>query len=420
MLTTFGYTVLTFVREKWLLLWALVFPVMLSTLFSVMFAGIERMDVFEPPTVAVVTDDAYYAAPGFAQTMEALSGGTLPAKREAPTMTGGLLAARAATEAATVDGAADINEEDVLLRGVSVDSVQKALELVTNGDVVGYIAVDDQGMPGFYFKPGTTGDVAPSVVKAALDAYVHGVAEVELVAGEKPLAMFDRSTYEAFLGQEAVITQQISVTRNDPHPTVRYYYALLGMAAGMTAQIAAVGVGRLRADVAPVGARRAVAGTPRWRLLTATLLASWACAFVCLAIAYAYMRFVLGIDFGGRDGLCLAALAVTSFMASAAGAAIGACFKETSGIITAATCILSLFVGLYGEAAMNLADRVAEVAPWLAGLNPLWQCARVFYDLLYYDTLTPFVQTCGVLVGMGLVFMALAAYKMRRQRYEHL
>ena len=416
MLTTFGYTVLTFVREKWLLLWALVFPVMLSTLFSVMFAGVERMDVFEPPTVAVVTDDAYYAAPGFAQTMEALSGGTLKAKRETPAMTGGLLA----SQAAATDRPADANEEDALLQGVAVDTAEKALELVADGDVVGYIAVDDQGTPGFYFRPGTTGDVAPSIVKAALDAYVHGVAEVELVGEERPLAVFDRATYEAFMGQGAVTTEQISVTRNDPHPTVRYYYALLGMAAGMTAQIAAGGVGRLRADVAPVGARRAVAGTPRWRLLVATFLASWMCAFACLAVAYAYMRFVLAIDFGGREGLCLLALAVASFMVSAAGAAVGACCKETSGVITAATCILSLFVGLYGEAAMNLADRVAQVAPWLAGLNPLWQCARVFYDLLYYDTLAPFAQTCGVLVAMGLVFLALAAYKMRRQRYEHL
>ena len=413
MLTAFAYTVLAFVREKWLLLWALAFPVMLSTVFAMMFSGIGEVYSFTPPRVAVVTNDAYYAAPGFVQTMRELSDDTLPASR-CSAITGGLLASQVV---ATENDAA---ENVQLFEGVAVADASEALELVAAGDVTGYVTVDADGLPTFFYAPGTTTDAANAVVKAALDAYVHGVAEVALVAQDQPLALLDRATYQAFLGQDAVQTEQISITRTSPHPTARYYYALLGMAAGMASQIAAHAVGQLRADASAVGARRAVAGTSRWKLLVAVLAASWLCAFVCLAVAYAYMRFILGVDFGGRDGLCLVALAVASFMACAAGGAAGACVKQAIGLITGLTCFLSLFAGLYGEAAMQLANQVAQVAPWFAAVNPIWQCARAFYDLLYYDSLEPFAQTCGVLVAMGLVFLALTALKMRRQRYEHL
>lgn len=419
MLTAFGYTVLAFLREKWLLLWALAFPIILSTLFAVMFAGIEEMELFDAPRVAVVVDNNYYAAPGFAQTMEAVSNGTLPASRSnAGTGTGGLLAAQAAGNQEGFSAEAQEDDRAVLV-GVPVASAQEALALVVDGDVKGYIAVDEEGLPCLYYAPGTTDETDSSVVKAVLDAYVHGVAEIELVAREQPLAALNPATYQAFLGQEAVSTEQVSVTRSDPHPTVRYYYALLGMAAGMASQISAGAVGRLRADSSAVGARRTVSGTSPWKLLVAVLSASWVCAFACLGLAYAYMRFVLGIDFGGRDALCLAALAVASFMACMAGGAAGASVKQPMGLITGLTCFLALFAGLYGEAAMRLADHVAQVAPWFSAINPVWQCARAFYDLLYYDSLAPFVQTCGVLVGMGVVFLTVAILQMRR-RYEHL
>lgn len=419
MLTTFGYTVLAFLREKWLLLWALAFPVILSTLFAVMFAGIEKMELFDAPRVAVVVDDNYYAAPGFAQTMDAISQGTLPAsRRDASAGTGGLLAAQAAGDGEGFSVEARENDRAVLV-GVPVVSAQEALALVAEGDVKGYIAVDDEGLPCFYYAPGTTNEADSSVVKAVLDAYVHGVAEIELVAREQPLAALNPATYQVFLGQETVSTEQVSVTRSDPHPTVRYYYALLGMAAGMAAQISAMAVGRLRADSSAVGARRSVSGTSPWKLLVVVLGASWTCAFACLAVAYAYMRLVLGIDFGGRDALCLVALAIASFMACMAGGAAGASVREPMGLITGLTCFLALFAGLYGEAAMQLADRVAQAAPWFSAINPIWQCARAFYDLLYYDSLEPFAQTCGVLAAMGLVFLTVAVLQMRR-RYEHL
>ena len=143
-----------------------------------------------------------------------------------------------------------------------------------------------------------------------------------------------------------------------------------------------------------------------------------------LLLAFAYMRFVLGVEFGGRDGLAMLALAACALMSTALGAAIGAIPKISipgkTGIATGITCFCALFAGLYGEPSMQLADRVSQSAPWAVLVNPAAQAANAFYDLTYYDSLAPFFATLCVLAVMAAVFFVVAALLMRRQNYERL
>lgn len=97
------------------------------------------------------------------------------------------------------------------------------------------------------------------------------------------------------------------------------------------------------------------------------MAASFVTVFFCLLLAFAYMRFVLGVEFGGRDGLAMLALAACALMSTALGAAIGAIPKISipgkTGIATGITCFCALFAGLYGEPSMQLArPRVAKCA----------------------------------------------------------
>ena len=136
------------------------------------------------------------------------------------------------------------------------------------------------------------------------------------------------------------------------------------------------------------------------------------------------MRFVLGVEFGGRDGLAMLALAACALMSTALGAAIGAIPKISipgkTGIATGITCFCALFAGLYGEPSMQLADRVSQSAPWAVLVNPAAQAANAFYDLTYHDSLAPFFATLCVLAVMAAVFFIVAALLMRRQNYERL
>lgn len=180
----------------------------------------------------------------------------------------------------------------------------------------------------------------------------------------------------------------------------------------------------VRANTSAVGARRQVSGASPARQLAVAMAASFVVVFGCLLLAFCYMRFALGVQFGGRDGLAVLALAACALMSTNLGAAMGAIPKipllGKMGIATGVTCLYALFAGLYGEPAMQLADQVAQAAPWASLVNPTVQAANAFYDLTYYDTLAPFFGTVGVLAAMAMVLFAVAAALMRRQNYERL
>ena len=223
---------------------------------------------------------------------------------------------------------------------------------------------------------------------------------------------------------DAVGTQQVDVLRVASSGTVRYYYALMGFAALMSITVAIHSVSAVRANTSAVGARRQVSGASVTRQLAVSMAASFAVVFACLLLAFAYMRLVLGVEFGGRDGLAVVAIAACALMSVGLGAVLGALpgmpVAGKVGLATGITCLCALFAGLYGESAMQLADQISQTAPWAVLINPAAQAANAFYDLTYYDSLTPFFSTVGVLVAMAAVFFVAAALLMRGHNYERL
>ena len=118
------------------------------------------------------------------------------------------------------------------------------------------------------------------------------------------------------------------------------------------------------------------------------------------------------------------AIVVASFASNALGTLLGSLPKLTAGtkigLTTAISCVLSLLSGLYGSGAMALSDWIQRNAPIVAMINPTQQVTNLFYDILYYDSYTPFFRTVGILLTMAVLALALATVFLRRQRYAHL
>lgn len=74
MLSTFRVTVRMLLRTPSALVWALAFPIIMSTLFIFMFSGMRTAESIEPVPVAVVHDDSWDVSP-FSFVVEALSVG---------------------------------------------------------------------------------------------------------------------------------------------------------------------------------------------------------------------------------------------------------------------------------------------------------------------------------------------------------
>ena len=380
MLTVFLYQVLRLLRDRVLLVWTLGFPIVLSLIFMAQFSSLDKAFEATPMSFGVVQDEAYRTAPGLDAVVERIS--------------------------------AD-DADHHLITKVTHSTVAQAETAAKRGETNGYLAVEGSDPVLHVTQQGNEAETT-RVLRVVMDSYLQRRAEYVALAkaGVAPEKLAALETDQAF-------TRSISVTPSPVKPQTPYYFALLAFACGMGTTVAMVAVKGTMA-VSPVGARQTLAGLPRWKVLTATLAASWVCVFVCLLVAFAFMAAVVRVEFGRHMLLCLVAIGVCSLMASAVGAALGTLARLEIGMISGFTSLLSLFTGLYGPASQSLASSIEQHAPLLAQANPLWQTARCFYGLLYYDSLAPFARSCAVLLGMTCLFLTIALIRARRMTHEHL
>lgn len=285
MLSTIKATILANARKPSVWIWTLLFPIILSTIFILMFSSLKNSQSVDPVPVAVLEDGAWETS-GFSQVVDALN----------------------------AEG------DDRLLDVRPVSSIEEGERLLDSGEV-----------------------------------------------------------------------KRISLTRSTPDYTVRYYYALLGMAVLFAAQVAMEATVDAAGDLSPLGARRCVGSQSRFATLASTLVACWAMALVNLALVFAFVRLVAGVDFSGREGL-----------------------------LTLLTCLGALFAGLYGMPSMSLADEVAHAFPAEAWLNPSKLISDMFASLYFCEDLTPFFARAAACVAFALALLVVATHVFRRQRYEHL
>lgn len=392
MLTTLKTTVVTLLRTPSVLIWMLAFPVLMSTVFLFMFASMRSDGTVDPVPVAVVADAAWDASP-LSEAVDEL--------------------------AAEGDGR--------LLDPVPVGDADEATDLLLAGDVAGVYAVGDDGAPSLTVVPSSSDAslvVGQSILEAVASSYVRSGDLVAELAETDPAALADPARVASALGV-SVGVERVSLTWSEPDEAVRYLYALLGMASLMASQAGVLGVCALQPGLSALGARRSASGTPRSRLLAGAVLGAWLVSFACLAVAFVYQRVVVGVDFAGREGLCLLGVAAASLLATAIGALVGslpgrADKDARTGLLTALACLLSLFAGLYGTFAMDLADWLARELPWTAWANPARLVCDLFYALYYYDSLVPFALRVAACAGLAAALLLAAALAFGRRGHGNL
>ncbi|MFT8592111.1 MAG: ABC transporter permease [Bifidobacterium sp.] len=406
MWTTLLTTIKVNVREKSNLLWLFFFPILMASLFWGMFSGLTNIQV-EAQNFAVVHDSNWNSVPGADSLVASLAG-----KNSSHTK---------------------------LIVPTVVKSLGEAKERVNVKKDSGYLYVTDQGSLGIAISDdmynkvtntlsSSTAGVVLSSLRSIITQFNHAADSVEGVSESGNPAKAQQTIAEYVKASAAsaglTYTHDRSLTHFAPDQFARYYYALLGMVCMMSMSFAISSITSAQANLSPLGARRSVAPQAKWRQFGAIMIASWLTSFASMAVSFCYIRYVCDIVMGGREGLAIAALFVASFTATALGLLVGAIPRLShgvkTGISTGIACFGALFAGLYGTFAMNISDAISRDAPALDLINPVKQVSNLFYDLLYYDSLQPFVQTIMILLITGAICVALSISIMRRRSYANL
>lgn len=458
MWTTFKTTVRTLLLTPSAVVWTLIFPIVLATVFNFMFEPMRSTGSVEAVKVAVVADDAWEDSP-FSQVVDTLSEADEPLLAVHPVATEqeareliaeGSVAGAYIVDAVGNEGNAEQSGSDELdaVDAAGPADAAGAASDPDNADAAGAASgsgtaagssdvststssAGSTGAPRIILAPAGSGtssdasyDVNRAILESVVTSYLQSEALIEELATHDPVALSDPTTIENALGL-SVSVREVSLTHAQPDSMVRFYYALLGMASIFAAQLAGESVWHLQPTSSAAGARRTVSSTSRMRLLIPTIGACWAISTTFLAIAFGYICLTAHIDFSGREGLCLVGIAASSLLSCGIGALVGALpgrmgSDSRRGILTALTCLLSLFAGLYGEPTMELADTIAQALPAATWLNPVCLIRDLFYTVYYYDTLVPFSLRLAACAGIAAVLLAVSAACMRRSAHEHL
>ena len=275
MFNTIITTVKTLLRRPSTWVWGALFPIALSTMFMFMFANLSSDGTVDPVPVAVVADEAWDAS-----TFK--------------------------------DVAASLAKEDndQLLEIHECEDVDAANRALKSGEVAGIYTVDAAGTPRLTLLSSYDSSRASSVLtdrsilETVASSYTQNVELMSQIAQDNPAALADPEAVARALSLEGG-TRRVSLTRTTPDGTVIYYYALFGLVAMMSAEFAALSVVDLQPNLSGLGARRCVGGLSKTASLAGIFVGSWLVSFASMTIAIGYVRLVVGVDFGGREGLCL-------------------------------------------------------------------------------------------------------------------
>lgn len=366
-------------RDRALMFWTLIYPLILATFFSLAFGNLASADNFKSIPIAVVDSAEYQNDKNFQTALTSVS-----------------------------DDNADAVQK---LFHVSLLSESAAADSLKSGLIKGYIVYD--GTMHIVVKES---GIDQTILKSFADNYL------QMSSAYKTVLMSDPSRAQSIIidGEKDFI-QSVSPNSKPANASIVNYYALISMAVMMGGFFGKKEIEDIQADMTSRGARLNMSPVSKMRAFGYSMCAAILIQFISLLILIAYLAFALKVDFGGQIGYILILCFFGSLLGVSFGAFITAVVKGGSGVKTAVMIAVSMLLSsVAGLQAPNLKYIVTHAVPALAYINPANLITDAFYSLYYYTAYTRFFINVALLGVFSVVFFIVVVLKTRRQRYASL
>ena len=373
-LFNYRYRLKCILRDRQLMFWTLLFPILLATLFNLALSNITSAEEFIKVPVAVVENAELDANPAFTTALEG---------------TGDLFVVTHTTQA----------EAEALLKDNQID---------------GYIVFD----PDLTLVVNQSG-LNQTIIRSFLDDFVQTSATIFTVIAANP-ATHDQGLIAGVSNRNEYLTE-VSASQSNPDPIVNYFYTLIAMACLYGGFLGVKEVVAIQADLSDVGARINLAPTNKLTVFISSMLAATTIQLAELLILLAFIIGVLGISFGDQLGYIALTCVIGSLTGVTFGACIGVLVKKGEGlkmgILIGSTMTMCFLAGMmYADMKYIVTTKI----PILAYLNPANLITDSFYALYYYNTHTQFFTDILLLCGFTVIFSTITYFVLRRQKYASL
>lgn len=374
-LRTYGYSLLRSARQKMLLFWSILFPIILGTLFKVSFGDFNETEfMFQQIPVAYVEGEE--SQQQFKELLEELE-----SKNE-------LVKVIAVEE----------SKAEELLREEKVKGIFK-----NSGEIA--LVVTEEG-------------IDTSILKSIQEQYEQAIRAFSNIAAEHPEKIEEVARS---LGEEWNYLKESSITNRDMDMMMDFFYALIAMNCLYGCFSGVVCAGEFKANLSHLAARRVVASTNRFVILLAEILAKITAQFICCIIGACYLRYALNVNLGEDTGLIALIILVGNAIGVMTGVFVGSIGKLKSsmkeGICIGVTMLNCFLAGLMVSGMYQV---VEEYAPVINRINPAALIVKAMYSLNIYETHTRYNQCMFTMLGITALLCIGSYLLVRRERYASI
>lgn len=372
------YKLKCIIRDKNLMFWTLMFPIILSVLFWMAFSNLTKGEAFHDIKIAVVNDVEYKENANFDKALSYVSG----------------------------------DSEDKLF-DVKYTTMDNAKTLLEDNQIEGYIYFDN----GLNLIVKTSG-INESIIKEFLDYYVQTSSTASTIIAKNPSAIYGSLAKD--LTENVQYLKEMPAGNANPDTVVYYFYALIAMTCLYGSFWGQKEVSDIQANQSYVGARINIAPTHKLKVFSISMLAAVTVQLIEIFALLLFLIFILKIDFGGQIGYIL----LTCFAGTLTGVTFGAfisSFTKKEGIkiaiLIGGTMVMSFLSGMMYAGIKTIINRNA---PLLSYINPANLIADSFYSLYYYSGHVHYFLNTILLCAFTLLFGFLTYIILRRQKYASI
>lgn len=211
------------------------------------------------------------------------------------------------------------------------------------------------------------------------------------------------------------------ITNKNISYTMIEYYTLIAMTCLYGGAISMYMSNISMPNLSSVGKRIGVSSIKKKTMLLSSLLASFIVQLIGLALLFLYTIFVLKVDYGDKFIYILILSLLGSLSGLSFGVFISTMFKTNdnakTGILIAGTMFMCFLSGMMGITMKYVIDKNI---PILNKINPAAMITDGLYSLYYYDTLNRFKIDAISLGVFSLILIAVSYYNLRRQKYDSI
>ena len=384
MLHIIYYRILSTIRNKMDIFWALCFPIILGTCFFAAFSDIYKMDFeFESIPIAAVLEENSQLK----NVLDTLSN-------------------------------QGMEEDSEPMLKVNYTNMAEAEKMLNEKKVIGIIEENE----GVHLSVNENG-LEATFLQSFLDQYVQTMYVIGNAGTDdisEILKIVENLQSNADTSNlNAIQNKQISSA--DMNPYTDYYYALIAMACLYACFSGLTCANQMKADISSLGMRKCLVSTGRMKMIVGDMLGCYVIQCISNVLLIFYLQYVLGIDLGNRLPLILFTAFMGSLIGLAMGIFIGSIPKLSDGIktgIALSVSMLSCF--LSGLMLGGLRWLIELKAPIINRLNPATVLTDALYALNIYDTYERFTGNLLILFIMSVALCGLSFFMVRRECYEQL